>query len=467
MDEVKKYLKMLQADKFQAGPDSNSVTKGKGKKLWLAEDLMDELRKRGADARSAFGLAEAVIEEIHREKTHLRERNEAKHKNHYIDLLESGNGMVVRETCSQKMYVTDVKNWHSTEFTLKSLEMGCKASDVDMDEIVYGNLKLALFDYEPYRFEKVFNDGNDDRFNTFVPPLHFFNYQANDSMWPTIKKFFDHFFVSNVEYEYVLDWLASSLYKKNNIFLLLPAEKGVGKNFFAERILLPLYGPSNFSTNRNEDIKSKFNAEMANKQCVVVDEFTIDGEDDNDRMKIFTNNMVTVEEKFQARQTKKISCNIVLFTNRFNRLRLETDQRRYSVLPLTDLKLDDNAELLKDFETINDLGYRIEQEIPAFYKFLRNRKVLTNMNTPRVNQELMSRIHFESQRGWEAIIRERIEEMDISTPPITVEDLRMAIEEHTKIVPGIQKIVRFVKGLKDICQVSKGRGNKDMEVTRI
>ena len=467
MNEVLKYFKLLETEKFNAGPGLDTVVKGKGKKLWLAEDLAPELMKRGAHISNAFGLAQAVIEEFHRQKAQLRKHNETVHKSRYMDTLESEGGIIVSETNSEQLYLTNLDDWHSTKFKWKQLVGTCKAAGMDAAEIdafLHSKLKPALFEYSPYTFEKLFSDDKDDFFNTFKPPSHFFNFEEASDKWPAINDFFNHLFIDRKDLDYVYDWLSRSLYKKNNVFLLFPAAKGIGKNFFAERILRLLYGTANYSSNRNEDIKSKFNSRIANNQLSMVDEFTMENDKDEDAIKVFTNEIMTVEEKFQARETKKITCNILLFTNRLDALRLGENQRRFSIIQLTDLKLDFNKPLMHKYSSVDGLGKAIEADIPAFYKFLRNREISRNMNLPYIDKVLQARIHLESERGWEGLVRDQIEDLQIGDS-ITIEDVQQTLEDQRKTV-NVSKIIKYLRRL-ELCEVSPTARRKDAEVKRV
>ena len=411
MTEIKKYHKLLQGDGFEAGKTRDTIKKGR--KTHDASSIRLILENSyNVNPRESFDYANASIEEFHMAKDRLRKSNESRHKSQYTDLLEGPHGLVVGSNNRDILHLTNLKNWHSTEFNKSQLLFALEADGVeDPKQLLMANYKTAIFDYNPYLFKKLHTDGKDNFFNEFQPPEHFFTIDEDANDWPAIQDFFKHFFTKDEDYQYLLDWLANSLVKKNNIFLLFPAAKGIGKNFLAEQILLPLYGASNFSMNRKDDMTSKFNAALAKKQIAIIDEFTLQGSKDTDAIKIFTNKHVPVEEKFKARETKEISCNILLFTNRINKLRLESDQRRFSIIPLTGLKLDHNEQLIETYGTIDNLGDEIQKDIPAFYKFLRNRLVTRNMNFPLIDKDLLEEITFASATQWELMLDEYLDEV--------------------------------------------------------
>ncbi len=182
-----------------------------------------------------------------------------------------------------------------------------------------------------------------------------------------IRLFLHHIF--GQYYRLGLDYL-QLLYlqpkQKLPILMLVSKERNTGKSTFL-KFLKAMFG-ANATFNTNEDFKSQFNSDWANKLLIMVDEAFLDKVEYTERLK---NLSTATVYKAEAKGKDRIECDFhgkfVLCSNNMERpVIIEPGETRFWVLQIPKLQSDDTMMLDK-----------MIYEIPAFLDFLVHREMST------------------------------------------------------------------------------------------
>ena len=146
------------------------------------------------------------------------------------------------------------------------------------------------------------------------------------------------------------------------ILCLISKERNTGKTTFLN-FLKEVFG-DNMTINSNEDFRSNFNAEWANKLIIGVDETFLDRKEDSERIKsLSTSRYYKVEAKGQDRQEIEFFGKFILCSNNEdNFIQIDASEIRYWIRRLPSLEID-NRNLLSD----------LKAEIPIFIYHLLER----------------------------------------------------------------------------------------------
>lgn len=171
------------------------------------------------------------------------------------------------------------------------------------------------------------------------------------------------------QYEMGLDYI-QLLYlhpvEKLPIILLLSKERNTGKSTFLN-LLKDIFG-KNMTFNTNEDFRSQFNSDWANKLLIGIEEVLFDKQQDSERLK----NLSTAFQ-FKSEAKGKDRVETVFFgkfllcsNNELNPIMIQPGETRYWVRKLSRL---DNVQ--------TEIRSKLKEEIPAFLHFLSERKLST------------------------------------------------------------------------------------------
>ena len=189
--------------------------------------------------------------------------------------------------------------------------------------------------------------------------------------FPNIRQFLRHIFGS--QYELGLDYL-QLLYlnpkQKLPILMLLSKERNTGKSTLL-KLLKAIFG-KNATFNTNEDFKSQFNADWANKLLIMVDEAFLDKVEYTERLK---NLSTATIYKAEAKGKDRIECDFhgkfILCSNNIERpVIIEPGETRFWVIQVPKLKSEDTLILDK-----------MIYEIPSFLNHLLHRHLHTEQTS--------------------------------------------------------------------------------------
>jgi Family of unknown function (DUF5906) len=201
-------------------------------------------------------------------------------------------------------------------------------------------------------------------YNKYQPFLH----QPMEGEPTTTLIFLNHIFGNQLNLG--LDYLKILLIYPMQvlpILCLLSTERNTGKTTFLN-FLKALFG-DNMTINSNDDFRSTFNSEWANKLIIGVDETFLDRKEDSEKIKsLSTSKYYKIESKGQDRQEIEFFGKFILCSNNEdNFIIIDPGEIRYWVRKLPSLDRD-NKNLLAD----------LKSEIPLFLHYLLGRPFSTH-----------------------------------------------------------------------------------------
>lgn len=191
--------------------------------------------------------------------------------------------------------------------------------------------------------------------------------KPKDGKCPTIIAFLEHIFKEQLEYG--LDYI-QLLYTKPlirlPILLLVSQERNTGKTTFLN-FLKSIFG-NNMTFNTNEDFRSQFNSDWANKLIVAVDEVLLSRAEDSEKIKnLSTAKTYKSEAKGKDRFEIEFFAKFILCSNNeHNPIVIGIGETRYWVRKIHPFK-SENENMLND----------LKSEIPQFLNLLMKRKIST------------------------------------------------------------------------------------------
>ncbi|OFZ69522.1 MAG: hypothetical protein A2451_03995 [Bdellovibrionales bacterium RIFOXYC2_FULL_39_8] len=209
-------------------------------------------------------------------------------------------------------------------------------------------------------------------FNTYQPPEWRKDEYYCGTRLPVEEKcpeiyvvFFEHLLNGNKEsIDFLILWMAFSLIGRNPTMLVAVGAKGVGKTLLFEMILRLLHGVGNSVAARDQFFKSQFNSQISGCTLIYFDEIFIpqNAKNEINRLKLIANEFIEVEAKGVSATNIRNYANVYITSNHYNGIPLEKDDRRLSILEITNTKIIDNPELktrineLSDPDNISKLG---------------------------------------------------------------------------------------------------------------
>lgn len=204
-------------------------------------------------------------------------------------------------------------------------------------------------------------------YGTYLNQYEPINHIPCEGEFSYIRMFLEHIFEEQIElgYDYI-----QLLYKKPTqilpIILLVSTERNTGKSTFL-KFLKMLFG-KNATFNTNEDFKSQFNADWANRLLVLIDELLLNKMEDTEKIKnLSTAGDYKIEAKGKDRREIEFFAKFVLCSNNErNPIIIPKEEIRFWVRKVNPVEND-----------LTDLKQLMEKEIPHFLYFLLHRKLST------------------------------------------------------------------------------------------
>jgi len=232
---------------------------------------------------------------------------------------------------------------------------------------------IAEFVYDPF-LPSIFTQATDTslpRFNTFTPPFWMKPYFYSNTLKEIPKvnkipdiyyKFLNHLVDNNLQsYEYILNWLANGLKRRNFCILTTIGNQGIGKGVLND-IMTKLFGVENSYAGSDRMFKGVFNSQISNKRLVYCDEISIKDKEEEDKIKLVVNEVIEIEKKgIDAKQITNYA-NFYISSNNLDAISLTEDDRRFSIVDLTSKPLiaafseKDIKELFED-KNIQELAF--------------------------------------------------------------------------------------------------------------
>ena len=273
---------------------------------------------------------------------------------------------------------------------IKQIEKAQLRNVLDKDAMKDLVIRPCEFVYDPFKRERVY-EGDDliSYFNNYEPPTwmvdeygQYKEVERVDKMPELFHRFFIH--LSNgkeSEYNYMVKWLANSIQDRNFCVLTAIGAPGIGKGVLGN-IMLGLVGLSNFTKTDNKLISKDFNAQIRNKRLVFCDEINIKKTNHMNKFKDLVNDKIEIEGKGKDAKLDDNYASIYVASNNLDSLYIPENDRRFSVIELTNNRLDSNFTV-EEIEQLNELK-NIEE-------------LAKNLNTYEVDKDEMLKVH-RSQR---------------------------------------------------------------------
>lgn len=185
--------------------------------------------------------------------------------------------------------------------------------------------------------------------------------------FPYIRMFLEHIFEEQIEL--IFDYI-QLLYTQPTqilpIILLVSTECNTGKSSFL-KLLKMIFG-KNATFNTNEDFKSQFNSDWANRLLILVDELLLNKMEDTEKIKnLSTANDYKIEAKGKDRREIEFFAKFVLCSNNEkNPIIIPKEEVRFWVRKVKIVEND-----------ITNLKELMEKEVPHFLYFLLHRELST------------------------------------------------------------------------------------------
>jgi hypothetical protein len=172
-----------------------------------------------------------------------------------------------------------------------------------------------------------------------------------------------------------LDYLTILWRYPNNmlpILCLVSEKRKTGKTTFLNWLKLIFQG--NMTINKNEDFRSRFNADWSTKLIIAVDEVLLDKKEDSERIKnLSTANSYKTESKGIDKNESEFFGKFILCSNNESSfIYVDKDEIRYWVIQVPELS-DDNEKP----DLLNDL----KKEIPYFLEYINKREIVSQKKT--------------------------------------------------------------------------------------
>ena len=258
---------------------------------------------------------------------------------------------------------------------IKQIEKAQLRNVLDKDAMKDLVIRPCEFVYDPFKRERVY-EGDDliSYFNNYEPPTwmvdeygQYKEVERVDKMPELFHRFFIH--LSNgkeSEYNYMVKWLANSIQDRNFCVLTAIGAPGIGKGVLGN-IMLGLVGLSNFTKTDNKLISKDFNAQIRNKRLVFCDEINIKKTNHMNKFKDLVNDKIEIEGKGKDAKLDDNYASIYVASNNLDSLYIPENDRRFSVIELTNNRLDSNFTV-EEIEQLNELK-NIEELAKYLYHY--------------------------------------------------------------------------------------------------
>ena len=252
------------------------------------------------------------------------------------------------------------------------------------------------------------------------------------------RKFLQHIFGD--QYEIGLDYLGILWHYPSHILPILSlvsTKRNTGKTTFLN--LIKAIFEANMTINKNEDFRSQFNSDWANKLIVAIDEVLLEKKEDSELLKsLSTAKHSKSESKGKDKQEIDFIGKFILCTNNEDTfVKIDAEETRYWVRKIPTLKEDDPFMLDK-----------IVAEIPYFLGFINERTIVSQKKTRMwfTTEQLWTQALDTLKKGNKTFnekqliesIEDELEQFELKEVKFSVGDLVELMNKNNLRIPGIQ-----------------------------
>jgi hypothetical protein len=170
------------------------------------------------------------------------------------------------------------------------------------------------------------------------PRPYWLKMDVSPEIHPKIDRFLKHLFPLTKAREFVLDWLYWAITDRADTALVLTGKRGIGKDIFLS-LVSALIGPEQVEKVTQAFFEDKFTGNMYQKRLLHADEVSLITLEAKNKLKRILNPLVSIEGKGQDAKTKVNSASLAITCNDTDLLGIEPDDRRYSVVEITETPL--------------------------------------------------------------------------------------------------------------------------------
>jgi len=249
---------------------------------------------------------------------------------------------------------------------------------------------FGIISFDPYNPEKLgfteYRGQTVNKVNTYNRPEWQLGNALSDkekkdqAILPSIfEDFFKTLFPSDESREFALDWLHFAMTKRCETYLVLNGAKGIGKGIFTDKICRILLGEKNWKQAAPSALESNFNAMLVNSRMIVLDEMPINDAEKIAKLKKYINADQAIEFKgVDVGDTVVTYNSFIISSNNLSDIRIEWDDRRFSVMDISEKKLDEawgKAKIdfllssLENMDLVRNLGYWLMYRKPKGNEF--------------------------------------------------------------------------------------------------
>ena len=237
---------------------------------------------------------------------------------------------------------------------------------------IKSKIHMARYEYRPLDCKRLIdNKDGTVTYNTYIPPFWLEDsfYSNGKKKIPVVtelpkiyKVFLDHLVGGDSKsFDYVIKWMANAVQDRNYCILTTIGNQGIGKGVLGN-IMRELFGKKNYHGGSDRMFKGTFNYQIANKRLVYCDEIGIRDKEEEDKLKLVVNDTIEIERKGHDVEEINNYANFYISSNNLDSIKLTADDRRFSIVDLTDKKLltimskKEIGDLL-DLDNVKQLAY--------------------------------------------------------------------------------------------------------------
>lgn len=360
----------------------------------------------------------------------------------------------------------------STGYIEKNIsEIGIKKllSKAELASFNEQNVRVAQFVYDPHAKGPIsLSAKGGELFNLYQPPQwkqdSYFKHielpPAPSALPSLYERYFTHLTAGDSgSMEYLLDWLANAIRGRNFTILTAIGEPGIGKGVLGE-IMSGLVGYDNFARVRDTVFKKQFNAPLRNKQIVYVDEVAITSNEEADRIKDVVNDRLEIERKGKDAEEVNNHASFYLTSNRMDAIKIESSDRRFSIIQLTD------TPLLRVFPKPDVSALTKAGNIQELALYLSSRTITNDLMKP-FRSERFADVLEAGLSEWELYLAESFfpaKEVGSEIPMTVISDDLKASFPYMKRAPGRHKLEGFARKYPEFLKPIRIDGVRKVQV---
>lgn len=340
---------------------------------------------------------------------------------------------IVQEISGRDCYVLDTETRQAIKITRERLK-----EIIHPKKDICDRIYTCAFKYDPYNLRQIYEDFKGNWvYNVYRAPA----WQA-DAFYDGIpvvqqlelpalyRKFILHLVDNDMaSFDYVLDWLANAIQRRNYCILTTIGQSGIGKGTLGE-IMKGVVGAENFGETGNRILAERFNAQIKHKRIVYVDEVSIKSQKEEERLKALVNNAIEVEAKGKDAEQIDNHASFYMSSNSMDAIKIYADDRRYSIVSLT------NTKLLEVMEASEIKSLTEEKNIEELAKYLFYRLVDENKMLKVFVSERTEQIRSAGLQTWHDWFLDEYA-VDKAGQSVKIDEISHAISEiYNRIRPG-------------------------------